>query len=270
MITTEGAKAVVEFFAQQRANIVTHLAVGVGTALPTVSDTELSLEVVRLPLVSVSADLVNSKVIYIAELPPGNVKTIYEVGAWTDDANDSGRMLSTTDSTTANWSNATISPDNARVGTQTVKVDYTGSGTTTAELLTLTEDFSAYDNDTTVTIAFYATANLSSLRVRLGTDDLNYFQFVVSSPVNGAYNIHKFLKTDVEVVGTPDWSTINYMAVRPSATSSGPGSVYFDAIKFEDSEGVLVSRSVLSAPLDVDPNLTSRIEYALPVTVTSI
>lgn len=270
MITNQGADAIVEFFGQQRANIVTHLALGVGNALPTVSDTELSFEVVRLPLISISADLVNRKIIYIAECPPGNIKTVYEVGAWTDDANDSGRMLSTTDATTASWSNATISTNNVRVGTQTVKVDYTGSGTTTAELLTLTDDFSAFDNDTTVAVAFYATANLSTLRVRLGTDALNYYQFVVDTPVNGSYNIKKFLKTDAEVVGAPDWSTINYMAIRPSATAGGPGSVYFDAIKFESSDGILVSRSVLTTPLDIDPNITSRIEYALPVTVTSV
>ena len=88
--------------------------------------------------------------------------------------------------------------------------------------------------------------------------------------MNGSYNIQKFLKSDAEVVGVPDWSTIHYMAIRPSATVTGPGSVYFDAVKFESSEGILVSRSVLGTPLNVDPNLTTRIEYAIPVTVTSV
>ena len=270
MITNSGIDATVEFFGQQRANLVTHLALGVGTTAESASDTELEFEVVRLPLSSVSVDLVADEVIYIAELTPGTIKTIYEIGAFTDDAVDSGRMISTSDQTTANWTNATISTSNVRVGKQTVKVDYVTSGTTTAELTDLTEDFSAFDAGDTVAIAFYATANLSSLRIRLGTDSSNYYEFLAGSPVNGQYNIVKLLKSSATVVGVPDWSTITYMAIRPSATAGGAGSVYFDAIKFETSDGLLVSRSVLDTPLSPDLDITTRIEYHLPVTVNNV
>lgn len=267
MITNSGKDVVVEFFALQRASLVTYLSLGVGTTAESASDTALAFEVVRLPVSSISADLVNKRVIFMADLSPGQISTIYEIGAYAGDASDSGRLVSVAD-LTATWTNGTVVTTNARVGTYGVKVDYTASGTTNAETVEIQEDFSAFDASESVAIAFFPTANLSSLIIRLGTDASNYYEFLISSVTNGSYNVKRFLKSAATVTGTPDWSSITYMAVRPSATAGGSGSVYFDGLKFESSDGILVSRNVLGTPAVISTSIPTRIEYPIPVNVT--
>jgi hypothetical protein len=106
------------------------------------------------------------------------------------------------------------------------------------------------------------------MRIRLGTDSSNYYEFLISSPATG-YNIRNFTKSQATVTGTPTWSNIEYMAVRPSGTAGGSGSVYIDGMKFETDPlaagTLLVARKVLGTVFTPDANIPSEIEYPLVV-----
>lgn len=265
MITTLGKQKVIEVFAGQETSLATYMAFGIGSAAEALGNTALSYEVTRVQITSVSADTVNGRVVYKGVLPPGTISTLYEIGLYSGEAFDLAKVLSFTDPI-IDWTNATIVTTNSRITGSTVKVDFVTSGTTNAELLGISEDLSTFVNTDSVYLAFHASTNLSSLRIRLGTDASNYFQFTVASPTVG-YNTQKFNVADATVVGTPDWAAITYMAIRPSATAGGGGSVWFDGMRFEPPAGTLVARELLSSPTALDTSIESEIEYALEVDV---
>lgn len=264
MITDLGKTVIVSFFGQQVGQIIDSIALGVGTTTETAADTRLAYEAVRVPVTSVQPDTDNQRAVYKAVLPIGSLYKVYEIGGYSGSALDESRIIDIT-SPLAVWTNAALNAANSRVHSSALKIDYTTSGTTNAEIIELNEDLTATQG--TINLAFHPTANLSSLRVRLGSDSSNYYEFLVASPTNGSYNIHRLNVSSATVTGTPDWSAITYMAIRPSATGGGGGSIYFDSVRFTQTveDDQLVARKVLASPVTLDPNVDTEIEYSLEI-----
>jgi hypothetical protein len=271
MITNGGKTIIKRFFARQVAQIAGSLALGVGTAAPALTDTRVQFEVVRVPVSSINADIDNSRLVFKATLTPGLIGTIYEIGVYPLVQPATMRNLDLT-SSLATWTNSTLNATNARAGALAVKIDYVANGTTTAELTGLNEDFSMFNDVDSFAAAYYAGANLSSVSVRMGTDSSNYFAFSLAAPVANSYNVSRLNKSAATKVGTPDWSKITYIAVRPSATAAGGGSIWFDGMRFEDNplqnDNLLVARSVLLTPKVVDTTINTDIEYSLGINIT--
>lgn len=270
MITNGGKTTIKRFFARQVGQIAGSLALGVGTTAATANDTKLAFEVVRVPLTSIAADIDNNRLVFKASIVPGQVNTIYEVGLYSEQiATANVRTLNLLGSTGL-WTNGTLDATNARANLRALKIDYVANGTTNAELTGIRENLSMFDDVDSFVVAFHAGSNLSSVRVRLGSDSANYFEFVVASPTAG-YNIARMNRSTATKTGTPDWSNISYVAVRPSATAGGAGSIWFDGISFEDNalenNNLLVARSVLATPKAADQNINTDIEYSLGINI---
>lgn len=84
MITNLGKSVVVNFFGGQVPHIGDVVAVGTGTTAAALTDTALATEAVRVSVTSISADTVNSRIIFKAVIQPGTVTTIREVGVFYD------------------------------------------------------------------------------------------------------------------------------------------------------------------------------------------
>lgn len=272
MITNGGKTTIKRFFARQVGQIAGSLALGVGTTAANVNDTRLQFEVVRVPITSISADIDNNRLVFKASLLPGLINTIYEIGAYSSAVSTvAGRNLNLLRDTPVAWTNGTLDVTNARAYGQALKIDYVANGTTNAELTGLGEDLSAFKDVDSFVVAFHAGANLSSVRVRIGQDSANYFEFVVASTTAG-YNIFRANKSTATKTGSPTWENINYVAVRPSATAGGAGSIWFDGIRFEENplenSNLLVARSILATPKVVDTTINTDIEYSLGINIT--
>lgn len=255
-----------KMLAGEQWGLATTLAVGIGASAASGTSTTLDYELDRQEIDVSAADLVNGRVVLKATMPVGSTGTIYEVGLFHGIQAQvaSARVLGVTDALST-WTNATLSATNSRITGNTRKIDFVTSGTTNAEMADFTEDLSDFTTGAVV-IAFNATTNLSSARLRLGTDSSNYYEFVISSPAVG-YNIRRLTMASATVTGTPSWGALSYLAIRPSATAGGGGSMYVDGIRVEQVGGTLIARSVLGTPFVLDPTIETNIEYALDVDV---
>lgn len=272
MITNGGKTTIKRFFARQVGQIAGSLALGVGTTAATVNDTKLSFEVVRVPITSINADIDNNRLVFKASVTPGQINTIYEVGLFSSQITTANiRMLNLLGNIPGLWTNGTLDITNARANPKALKIDYVANGTTNAELTGISENLSMFNDLDSFAVAFYAGSNLSSVRVRVGSDSANYFEFVVASPTAG-YNIARMNKSTATKTGSPDWANISYVAVRPSATAGGAGSIWFDGLRFEENalenSNLLVARSVLGTPKVADPSINTDIEYSLGINIT--
>lgn len=273
MITNGGRTIIKRFFARQVGQIAGSLALGVGTQAVTVNDNRLQFEVIRVPVTSINADIDNNRLVFKASLLPGLINTIYEVGMYSSALSTAAvRNLNIIGNTPTSWTNGTLDTANARASSQALKIDYVANGTTNAELTGLSEDLSQFQDIDSFVAAYYAGANLSSVSIRLGTDSSNYFAFSLAAPVANSYNISRVNKSTATKVGSPDWSNITYVAVRPSATAGGAGSIWFDGVRFEsnplENSNLLVARSVLATPKVADTTINTDIEYSLGINIT--
>lgn len=271
MITNNGKNVIKQFHARQVPQIGASLAFGVGATAATVNDTRLVYEVIRVPVLSVSADLSNDIIVFRASLPPGQINQIYEVGLWSANPAVSKNMTLNVLGGNGVWTNGTLSNSNARANPNALKIDYVANGTTNAELSGLVADLSTFTDNDSVVVGYHATTNLSNVRVRLGTDASNYYEFVLPAPTANAYNVARLSRATATKTGSPDWSAITYVAVRPTGTAAGAGSIYFDGIRFEENSlnnnNQLVARSVLGTPFAADPDIASDVEYSLEISI---
>lgn len=271
MIVDSGRLNIKRFFSGEIADIAGSVGFGVLDTPVVAEDTRLAYEVVRTPVTSIHADTNTDRIVVKTSIAPGVINMIYEIGIFASSTDvDISRFLSL-DPDTESWTNATMTATNARATDQTVRVDVVASGTTNAELTTIVEDLSAFLGTDEIVVGFYATANVSSLRIRLGTDSANYYEFVAASPATG-YNVVRFARSTAAVTGSPSWDNIVYLAVRPSATAAGSASVYIDGIRIEQvrTDSLLVARTVPDTPIETDPDITTDVEYSLEISFESI
>jgi len=272
MITANGKLQIKRYLAGQSPEIAAFIALGTSSAAVNVNNTRLGFEVVRVPVLSVSVDPNSDKIVFRGSVEPNLISTAYEVGLWGSSPVDTGRALGVIGpDLPVIWTNGTMSSSNARVSISALKIDYNANGTTNAELSGFFEDLSQFTDIDSLVVAYHATTNLSSVRVRMGTDATNYYEFVLPAPVANSYNIARVTRSAATKTGSPDWSAITYIAIRPSATAAGSGSVYVDGVRFEtnsiDNNSLLVARTVLATPTSMDLDIPSDIEYSIRVDV---
>lgn len=268
MITDAGKTVVKRFFARQRTVAANVLAIGVGTTTVTGTDVKLAFEVYRTPIIGTFYDPDTDRVIFKAEIPAGQVATVYEIGLLYDPlVSDISRLIRVND-IPGTWTGGALNSSNARVSAQTLKVDATTSSSTTASITGAAEDISAYVSTDSVAVAFFADANLSSVKLRLGADSSNYIEFTYSG-ISAGYNVKRVNVSAAVTTGTPDLTNLDYVAVVATATGGGATSLYLDGIRFEDNNisdpdnNILVSRLVSTLAIDAD--LPNEVEYALEI-----
>jgi len=272
MITANGKKIIKRFYSGDEGRIASSLSVGAGSQPETINDSRMQYEVERINITSVGVEPDNDRIVFRAVLPPAGIKTIYEVGLWAYPVGQiSGKTLGLL-GTTSVWTNATISNANGRANQNTMQISYSANGTTNAEVVGVNENLSMYTGSDSIVIGYHVTVNISSVRVRIGLDTSNYYEFVLPASTANSYNVARLSLSSGTMVGSPRWDEIRYVAVRPSATAAGGGNLFFDGIRVEQNsinEGnILVARSVLAIPYLVNQTIDNDIEYALAVNIS--
>jgi len=251
------------------------IAVGTGARAAAVSDLRLTYEFDRATIYLSSLDSITKKIVFKGTLGEDVVGSIYEVGLYSTAfgsyaTGSPSRTLATFERSSESWSSDSFASGNHRVGIEALRLAPAASGTLTSALPSLNLDLSGYSNSDEFTLAFFANANTSSVRVRFrGIDSAAYYEYTVT-PTTG-YNVVSFAKSALIKTGVLDWTGIDSIEVAASANAAGAGQVDFDGIRIEanvpDADNVLVSRSVLATPI-VKTNLAEMdIEYALEVII---
>jgi hypothetical protein len=126
--------------------------------------------------------------------------------------------------------------------------------------------------DSFLLAAYINDANLANIKVQFQNTDNDYFEWTLASWPAG-YSVVSFSKSAAVSVGNPTWDAI--IAVNLIVTSDGGGAtaVDFDGIRIEDRDYInpdyyLISRSVLSTPIEKKADSPLEIEYTLEVDIT--
>jgi hypothetical protein len=273
LITTEGEKAILRYMAGHSGAIARSLAVGTGQAAPTVGDTKLAFEVARAGISVVSPDYVAQSLVFKATLPQNSEFAIWEIGALTvAETEVMGKMLLTFDSETEVWSSGAFQADTSRIGADALRINAAASATTTSVLSDLFMDTSDYLDSDRLSLAYIPQdANLNALKIRLKTDDTNYFEHAMSALTAG-YKIETWAKSDMTITGTPVWDSITAVDLVVTAKAGGATNVDFDGLRIDhllipNNDYALVSRTVLGAPVIKTSTSQMDIEYTLDVTI---
>lgn len=266
MITDNGKNAIKRFFGGQINQIGGTLGFGVGTTPATPADGSLDYEVLRTSVVAVNGDVNNDRTVFKGRIEPGQIRYIYEVGLYeSTQVATLSRAFNLFAPGGGVWTNGELDPTYARANVNALRVDFLANGTTNAEITGMNENLTEYTDSDQIVAGVYASPNLSSLRIRMGTDDANYFEFVITD-LDVGYNVVRVARGTAAITGSPTWESIQYVAVRPSATADGNGYIHLDGLRIEQlASGQLVARSVLEDPIEVDAEIASDVEYALRV-----
>jgi hypothetical protein len=277
MITADGRRFIKRYLAGQAGSIVSAISVGIGDTAATLNDTRLQFEFQRIPVLVTGYDFSADELIFKGTLDETVAGEIREIGIWTAESNGApgsqqSFILTSFDSEDETWDVETFDVVGARIGADGLKHTPAASATSTSVLTGVSFDFENYSSQDTFILAYNPeNANTANVKIRFRTDAANYYEYTITSPVAG-YKFHSFLKGSASVTGTPDWSNINEIEVRTTATGGGSASVKFDGLRVEDTDAVapeygLVARFVLPSPITKISGIIQDIEYALPVNI---
>lgn len=275
LITTAGKSHIIKYLAGYVESISQGLAVGLGNTAAVVGDTSLAFEWTRVPIDLVSADHINTAIIFKGSIPNELSGSIYEMGLWSDF--DSGntyasRSILGFDSVSELWSTGTWSTTTQRIGIDNLRLAPALSTTQTSSLQSLFLDLSGYSNIDEFRLAYNVnSAFVSTAKIIFYTDVSNYYTYTITTPTAG-YKITAFTKANCVTTGIPSWANITSIDVQVTSTAGGSGSIDFDGLRIEDKDlnseiYVLVSRAVPASPIVKLPGLPLDFEYTLDVTL---
>lgn len=277
MLTAKGKTFIKRYLAGHAGTMVGAMSVGIGETAATLNDTRMQFEFARIPVGVIDYDFTNDQLVFKGTLNEEVEGKIYEVGIWTAEVNSAAgnqesKLVTSFDSASEDWDIETFASTNTRIGADSLRHTPAASATSASVLTGITLDLGDYSSlDTFVLAYFVANGFTSSINVRLRTDSSNYYQFTVNTPTTG-YKFSSFTKGSATVVGTPNWSNINEVEIRTTATAGGSASVDYDGLRIEDVDSVapeygLIARFIPVTPIVKAEGIVQDFEYALPVTI---
>lgn len=269
LITDQGKRHIFRFLAGQEKALAGSIALGVGTNAAVATDQNLTYEFERVKIFLTSPDYINKKIVFKGSLDEGVVGDIYEVGLYSNEVPISSKSLAVFKSDVELWSNGVFTVGSQRLGRDALRLSPAAGGTLTTKLVDINIDLSLYSDDDELSLAFFSTSNVSSVKVRLNSGS-SYGEYVISSPGDG-YKVVTFKMSALVRTGTFDLSRIDSVEVSVSSVTGGSGSVDLDGLRVKsvdtNFDDVLISHSILAAPVSKKFGVPMDIEYSLEVPI---
>ena len=266
MITTAGKQAVVKYMASYNTTLGDSISVGIGSAAETINDAGLQLEVLRVPVDSVTANLNNLKLYYRAILPADFVGKITEMGLWNESGSSirSSVLSDFTDDTL--WSYGVLDLTNPRFGASTLRLN-TPSGVPVTSVSTISvPDLQAYYTGLDyVKLGIFCDANSLSTTIKIGNDSANYIAKAFN--LQPGYQILTAQLRDFTATGSPNPSSFAWCEITAIPINTTVSNFDYDVLSIQPSgiledESVLVSRKVLTS-FGKQAGRTMEIQYVL-------
>lgn len=262
--------------------IAQSLAVGIRNNAPTVSDTSMGFEIIRIPITNVSLDPITSKIVFKGTIDDGVAYNIQEVGLWSSipESNDSQTIL-TFDDAFEFWdgdvNEFVYSPTVSRVGTSLLDIIVSGviQKNITNEI-NETDYSSVLGPDDTWALALNkvgAAAVNVKLLLESASGSLEMSFFPSNTTATGYLFATALVKNSV-TVGTFDSTQVTNITVKviPAAGNAIAGSVQLDGLvatnhPSERDDSILVSRSLITPAFTTSTTGSVDVEYELEVTI---
>lgn len=281
MITDAGALHIKRYLARFVPSMAESIAIGIGNATESPTQTKLSFEVSRSDILVTSFNFTDDRIIYKATLPEDFVGTIYEAALFSTPTDSvagefSSRVISSFDSAGEAWTNngvaSTFVNTSTRIGSDSLSNTAAANGTSTDILDQVSLNLSGYSGADKFVFAFNVASSFNSgVKFRFHTDATNYYEFSLGAQTAG-YKIVEVAKSSATVTGTPSWADITQLRVITSATSGGSSTIDYDGIRIEDVDTInpnyiMVAREVLSVPFVKVAGRSQDIEFSLDVNI---
>lgn len=247
------------------------LSFGIGSTAAALTDTDLDFEIYNVKVVQVGIDVAARKLIYKVTIPADVIGTFKEVCLWSGKQAQPGLnsqdVITSLNQAAEIWAGGTWDTG-SKINNSTYRIDAATSGTTVAYNNALNKDLGGITLQDKIVLAYQAVANTASIRIDVGTDSANRYSTVVNNSGTG-YKIVEIPVANFTKTGNPDWSNVTYIAFSLTANSSGAGSVKVDGMRINRAitDGVLVSRQVLSTEIVKENSAPLDAEYIMAVTV---
>ena len=282
MITADGKLHVKRYMAGYVPAIAQSIAFGIGTTAEASTDTKLQFEVSRSDIVLTAYDFTTDRLVFKAAVPEEFGGVINEVALYSVASNASAgeygsQLITTFDSDTEQWIDATTLSDpayttTARIGADSLNHTPAASTTQTSSLSDVSLDLGGYSGNDRFVLAFNVNnANTSGIKFRFLTDATNYYDISLGAQTAG-YKVVEVAKSAAVATGAPDWSSITQLAVLTTSKSTGASDIDYDAIRIEDMDTinpnyVMVNRKVLGTPFVKSEGVVQEIEVSLSISI---
>lgn len=287
VITKFGKRFLTNFIAGNVPSLSKDLAFGIDATAATENDTRLGFEFYRLPILFGSTDIQTTagttsySVVYKTTVPQDVVGNIYEVGLYPSTRssvnNFDSKFITDFDSIT-DWedssnNNPLLTTSNYRIGGNLLRM-YTNASTSKEYKATIPKlDLSGYSTADTLKIAYYREdANLSTIKVRLYSEDTKYYEVTITPSAGTGYKISSDILLSTVFAGAtspaPDNTNINQVGIIVTAGAGGNAYVGLDGLRINDEDTFdpifgLISRSVLGSPITKVAGRQVDVEYRL-------
>lgn len=273
LLTTRGKRSILAYLAQRGVSIGRAMSFGTGSTAPAVDDVSLEFEFARSLITSISPDYINNRIIFKTALIPSLSGKIYEVGLFSQ--MDSGivygsRLLISFDQASEQWTGGTWESTNQRIGIDGLHIS-TPSGTpASSKLNNIFLDLGGYSLADSLLLAGYVNdSNTDTVKVQFMNSDTDYYEFTIGGWTAG-YNVKSFSKSAATVVGNPDWTAITAINIIVTPDTGVGTTIDFDGMRVEDRDYInpdyyLISRSVLSSPIEKKSDSPLEVEYTVEV-----
>lgn len=252
-----------------------------------ITNNSLGFEVGRTSVIASSYEIRNGQeaLIYSGEINDAGQYNIYEVGIFSSQneksvINLSGELILDFDSidnfskygtAAAGAASAGLINASARIGTNTYYLGKAQDASTNyIEVATNPSSLGFIDNFSPTDLFKLAMVNTcvgegASVYFRFYSSDTDYYQLKFVSDTASGYTILNTLKSNVNSIGTPNWTDIKKIRIYNTTTSS---FVLLDGLKIDygsdyiDTTFGMVSRAKLQNPI-FKPKTPITIEYSL-------
>ncbi len=283
VITKFGKRFLTDFLAGRAAFDSKSMAFGIDSVAATDTDTRLGFEFYRSPVSFGSTDIQTSNgtstyaVIYKATIPQDVAGTITEVGLYPQYKQSltsfDSKFLSNFDNQ-LDWTNTpVILESNAKVGQYVLNMSSNGTASKEYKSSIQVIDLSGYSVNDTIRLAYYKNdANLSNIKIRLYSSDLDYYEVTVTPTPGSGYEISEDIKLNNLFLNAStlnvDSGNINKIGIVVTPITGESTSVSMDGLRINDEDTFdpnfgLISRSILSTPLVKLSGRQVDVEYRL-------
>jgi hypothetical protein len=292
ILTKYGKRYITEYLSGQSSNPLKDIAIGIGSTMATVNDTQLGFEYYKARVTLSSPDIQTSAltglttygVVYKATLPPEVSGIINEIGLYPSvtlgSTDYSSRSISNFESgqywlDDSGLSVSTVSSPTPLIGTYYIPITATSSSSKKYSY-DLNLDLSGYSANDSMTIAYNQNdTNLDYIFVRAYSSVSDYYEIRFAGDLSIGTKIKSLtlnnLYSSTYGSGTPDNTSITRVSVGVKAKSSGSSTVLMDGLRINDEDSFrsdygLISRSVLLSPITKSLGRQMDIEYRLGLT----
>lgn len=271
LITKQGQARIRQILAGKTTNFASSILVGIGEALPTIDDSKLQFRIDGADITTTMVDDINDRVYYKTSLPSQGEYVIYELGCYSSDAITSAQTMQSSllmaFGASTQWVDTqgshSLIGTHTRVGSVSLQYSSANAPATMIGYNPLNLDLSQLDPSTLLSFAYYA-KDLDSLKLRLKTDDSNYWEASITPAFNNDYNISSFAKSSFVATGNPSWEKVAKLEVEVTTSTTG-GTIEIDALRYDalGPNNLLLSRALAEDPMLKPEGSTMDIEYVL-------